>query len=42
MDDLNADNRPDFFVLHSNRLFLSQPATRLSMNTTPQPAHCAG
>ena len=26
--DLNADNRPDFFVPHSNRLFLSQPGHR--------------
>lgn len=26
--DLNADRRPDFFVAHSNRLFLSQPGNR--------------
>ncbi len=26
--DLNEDSRPDFFVPHSNRLFLSQPGNR--------------
>ena len=26
--DLNGDRRPDFFVAHSNRLFLSQPGNR--------------
>ncbi|MDQ3624098.1 MAG: VCBS repeat-containing protein, partial [Verrucomicrobiota bacterium] len=26
--DVNADGRPDFFVPHSNRLFLSQPGNR--------------
>jgi hypothetical protein len=28
MGDLNEDHRPDFFVPHSNRLFLSQPGNR--------------
>ncbi|MBN2507059.1 MAG: CRTAC1 family protein [Verrucomicrobia bacterium] len=28
LGDLNADRRPDFFVPHANRLFLSQPGDR--------------